>query len=80
MEDYRRESEKELRTKREIYKIKAVRVLVNVIVLLCLFGGGFAIYKAVKWSMDVSNACTMLLISCAMRCQRNLWPKPDQEY
>eukprot|EP00795_Rhopilema_esculentum_P015139 gene15139-6326_t len=52
VEDSRRESEKESRTKKEIYKIKAVRVLVNVIVLLCLFGGGFAIYKAVKWSMD----------------------------
>eukprot|EP00112_Aurelia_sp_Birch-Aquarium-sp1_P016370 Seg3706.1 transcript_id=Seg3706.1/GoldUCD/mRNA.D3Y31 product="Transmembrane channel-like protein 7" protein_id=Seg3706.1/GoldUCD/D3Y31 len=54
-EESRRRSKKEKRTKRERWCLKAIRCLINVIIISLLCAGGFAIYRATKWTIDEAN-------------------------
>eukprot|EP00794_Sanderia_malayensis_P013827 gene13827-15272_t len=53
-----RQSKEEERTTRQQYCIKAIRVIINIVILLLLILGGLAIYQATKWSIEETNTNT----------------------
>ena len=54
VEEAKRQSRKEKRTRKEKFCLRFVRILINLIIVSLLVAGGFAIYQATKWSFQVS--------------------------